>query len=383
MAVSKRKPKVKPVDEVVESVDNSVENVAEEPVVDKKKELQNLADSLNKKFSEVDGEKVITLGFPAYVDKTVKRISTGSFSLDIALGGGLPLGRYIEISGDFSSTKTTQALHILREAQKAGLTCAYIDVEGTTDENYAESLGVDVDSLLYTRPDSLEEATQIVLDLQRSQQVQFAVLDSIAAMTPNKEQDKNMNENMQMGIPQKLLSEFFRKYQANNNRLSRRGANDFTLIGINQIREKIGVMFGDTTYTPGGRAKGFTASVDLRLRRGDWISEGTGSNKEIVGQVVKFKIEKNKTYKRMQTGEFDFYFSENEAGIPEGFNDNMKEVILNAVLYDVIKRKGAYYTYGDLQFKGSANLIETLKNDTALVEELKKEVMRVAFLRNE
>lgn len=383
MAVSKRKPKVKPVDEVVESVDNSVENVAEEPVVDKKKELQNLADSLNKKFSEVDGEKVITLGFPAYVDKTVKRIPTGSFSLDIALGGGLPLGRYIEISGDFSSTKTTQALHILREAQKAGLTCAYIDVEGTTDENYAESLGVDVDSLLYTRPDSLEEATQIVLDLQRSQQVQFAVLDSIAAMTPNKEQDKNMNENMQMGIPQKLLSEFFRKYQANNNRLSRRGANDFTLIGINQIREKIGVMFGDTTYTPGGRAKGFTASVDLRLRRGDWISEGTGSNKEIVGQVVKFKIEKNKTYKRMQTGEFDFYFSENEAGIPEGFNDNMKEVILNAVLYDVIKRKGAYYTYGDLQFKGSANLIETLKNDTALVEELKKEVMRVAFLRNE
>lgn len=382
MAVSKRKPKVRPVEEVVESVDNSVEKV-EEPVVDKKKELQNLADSLNKKFSEVDGEKVITLGFPAYVDKTVKRIPTGSFSLDIALGGGLPLGRYIEISGDFSSTKTTQALHILREAQKAGLTCAYIDVEGTTDENYAESLGVDVDSLLYTRPDSLEEATQIVLDLQRSQQVQFAVLDSIAAMTPNKEQDKNMNENMQMGIPQKLLSEFFRKYQANNNRLSRRGANDFTLIGINQIREKIGVMFGDTTYTPGGRAKGFTASVDLRLRRGDWISEGTGSNKEIVGQVVKFKIEKNKTYKRMQTGEFDFYFSENEAGIPEGFNDNMKEVILNAVLYDVIKRKGAYYTYGDLQFKGSANLIETLKNDTALVEDLKKEVMRVAFLRNE
>lgn len=382
MAVSKRKPKVRPVEEVVESVDNSVEKV-EEPVVDKKKELQNLADSLNKKFSEVDGEKVITLGFPAYVDKTVKRIPTGSFSLDIALGGGLPLGRYIEISGDFSSTKTTQALHMLREAQKAGLTCAYIDVEGTTDENYAESLGVDVDSLLYTRPDSLEEATQIVLDLQRSQQVQFAVLDSIAAMTPNKEQDKNMNENMQMGIPQKLLSEFFRKYQANNNRLSRRGANDFTLIGINQIREKIGVMFGDTTYTPGGRAKGFTASVDLRLRRGDWISEGTGSNKEIVGQVVKFKIEKNKTYKRMQTGEFDFYFSENEAGIPEGFNDNMKEVILNAVLYDVIKRKGAYYTYGDLQFKGSANLIETLKNDTALVEDLKKEVMRVAFLRNE
>lgn len=382
MAVSKRKPKVRPVEEVVESVDNSVEK-AEEPVVDKKKELQNLADSLNKKFSEVDGEKVITLGFPAYVDKTVKRIPTGSFSLDIALGGGLPLGRYIEISGDFSSTKTTQALHMLREAQKAGLTCAYIDVEGTTDENYAESLGVDVDSLLYTRPDSLEEATQIVLDLQRSQQVQFAVLDSIAAMTPNKEQDKNMNENMQMGIPQKLLSEFFRKYQANNNRLSRRGANDFTLIGINQIREKIGVMFGDTTYTPGGRAKGFTASVDLRLRRGDWISEGTGSNKEIVGQVVKFKIEKNKTYKRMQTGEFDFYFSENEAGIPEGFNDNMKEVILNAVLYDVIKRKGAYYTYGDLQFKGSANLIETLKNDTALVEDLKKEVMRVAFLRNE
>lgn len=340
-------------------------------------ELQKLLESLNKKF----GANAVTLGFPKDSEgkvKEIERLSTGSISLDIALGGGLPLGRFIEISGAYSSTKTTQCLHIIREAQHMGLTCALVDVEGTTDENFATSIGVDFDSLIYSRPDSMEEACQLLLDLQRSGEVHLAVLDSIAAMAPNKEQETAMEDTVRMGIPQQLLGEYFRKYQANNNRLEREGHRPFTLIGINQIREKIGA-YGDPEYTPGGRAKGFTCSVDIRLRRGDWISEGTGENKEIVGQVVKFKIEKNKTFKRMQVGEFDFYFSSNNnAGIHEFFNDNYKEIIVSAVEWGVIERAGAWFMYNGQKYQGMNSLVTALKADTALIEELKEKVLFLA-----
>lgn len=205
--------------------------------------LKKLVADLNKKF----GTNAVSIGFPKDEFgniKEIERLPTGSFSLDLALGGGLPLGRFIEISGAYSSTKTTQCLHMIREAQKKGLVCAFIDVEGTTDENFVTSLGVDFNSLIYSRPDSMEEACQLILDLQRSGEVHFAVLDSIAAMAPNKEQETAMDETVRMGIPQQILGEFFRKYQANNNRLTREGNRAFTLIGINQLREKIGV-YGD------------------------------------------------------------------------------------------------------------------------------------------
>lgn len=220
------------------------QKAAEEvPVKKGSKELSKLVESLNKKF----GTNAVSLGFPKTENggmKTIERIPTGSFSLDIALGGGLPLGRFIEISGAFSSTKTTQCLHIIANAQKRGLVCALIDVEGTTDEKYVKSVGVDFDNLLYSRPDGMEEALQMLLDMQKSGEVHLAVLDSIAAMSTNKEQDTSMEETVRMGIPQQLLGEYFRKYQANNNRLEREGKKPFTIIGINQVREKIGA-YGD------------------------------------------------------------------------------------------------------------------------------------------
>lgn len=220
------------------------QKVTEEvPVKKDSKELSKLVESLNKKF----GTNAVSLGFPKTENggmKTIERIPTGSFSLDIALGGGLPLGRFIEISGAFSSTKTTQCLHIIANAQKRGLVCALIDVEGTTDEKYVKSVGVDFDNLLYSRPDGMEEALQMLLDMQKSGEVHLAVLDSIAAMSTNKEQDTSMEETVRMGIPQQLLGEYFRKYQANNNRLEREGKKPFTIIGINQVREKIGA-YGD------------------------------------------------------------------------------------------------------------------------------------------
>ena len=220
------------------------QKVTEEvPVKKDSKELSKLVESLNKKF----GTNAVSLGFPKTENggmKTIERIPTGSFSLDIALGGGLPLGRFIEISGAFSSTKTTQCLHIIANAQKRGLVCALLDVEGTTDEKYVKSVGVDFDNLLYSRPDGMEEALQMLLDMQKSGEVHLAVLDSIAAMSTNKEQDTSMEETVRMGIPQQLLGEYFRKYQANNNRLEREGKKPFTIIGINQVREKIGA-YGD------------------------------------------------------------------------------------------------------------------------------------------
>lgn len=354
-----------------------IENPVLPDVSDKQAILSKLTADLNKKF----GANCITLGVPKDSEgniREIKRIPTGSISLDIALGGGIPEGRFIEMSGAYSSTKTTQALHMIREAQNMGYVCALVDVEGTTDEAFLEALGVNVETLLYSQPDGMEEACQLILDMQKSGAVNFCVLDSIAAMSPNKEQETSMEETVRMGIPQQILGEFFRKFQANNNRLNRENKTPFTLIGINQLREKIGA-YGDPEYTPGGRAKGFTCSVDIRLRRGDWITEGTGNDREIVGQVVKFKIEKNKTFKRMTTGEFDFYFAENSGGIAPFFNDNEKEVVMCAVEWGVIERTGSWFVCYDKKYQGINGLVSALKESPELVKKLREDVLRLVM----
>ena len=360
---------------------NKVKRVAVEnettPKTDTKKkaEIEKLMSDLNKKF----GANCVTLGVPKDEEgniKAIERLSTGSITLDIALGGGIPEGRFIELSGAYSSTKTTQALHIIREAQKKGYICSLVDVEGTTDEAFLKALGVNTDTLLYSQPDGMEEACQLILDMQRSGEVQLCVLDSIAAMSPNKEQETGMEETIRMGIPQQILGEFFRKFQANNNRLNREGKKPFTLIGINQLREKIGA-YGDPEYTPGGRAKGFACSVDIRLRRGDWITEGVGNDKEIVGQVVKFKIEKNKTFKRMQTGEFDFYFAENNANVPVFYNDNEKEIVMCGVEWGIIERTGSWFLCFGQKYQGLNALVTALKADPSMVQKLKAEVLKL------
>ena len=242
------KPKMLNVDIVENKAKTMTKKKAEKTPTSPKKtvksaELQKLINDLNKKF----GANAVSIGVANELDgsiKLIERIPTWSFALDLALGGGIPVGRFTELSGAYSSTKTTQALHIIKKAQMMGLTSALIDVEGTTDEAFLKVFGIDIDNLIYSRPDGTEEATQLILDLQRSGEVQVAVLDSIAAMSPNKEQETAMDDTMRMGIPQQLLGEFFRKYQANNNRLEREGKRPFTLIGINQLREKIGA-YGD------------------------------------------------------------------------------------------------------------------------------------------
>lgn len=341
------------------------------------KELTKLLDTLNKKF----GENAVTLGVDVRRDTfitTVPRISTHSVSLDLALGGGIPMGFFTEISGAFSAIKSTLGLKIVAEAQKMGLTCAFIDVEGTSDDNFREANGVNNDTLLYCKPDSMEEALGIALDMQKSGAVQLIILDSIAALVPNRVQSSEMDEKVQMGIPQTLLGEFFGKYTANNNRLSREGKQMTTLVGINQLREKIGA-YGDPEYTPGGRAKGFYCNVEIRLRRGDWISQGTGENKEIVGQVVKFKITKNKSFRRMMNGEFDYYFAPNNAEVDVFDFDTPKEIIMSAVEWGIIKRTGAWFVCEDKKYQGLVALANALKEDTELVSRLKEQVLQLVL----
>lgn len=340
-----------------------------------RKEMQAIVDMINKKY----GDNAISLGVPSTEAYSVEYIPTGSITLDIALGGGIPRGRYTQIAGKESSSKTTQSIHIIRNAQNMGLTCAFIDVEGTSDEAYFRALGVDYDSLLYSRPDGTEEAFDIVLALQKTGQVDLAVVDSIAALAPNKEMDKqSLDDSLQMGIQPKLLGEFFRKYQANNNRLNREGKVGFTLICINQIREKIG-GYGNPEYTPGGNAKNFAMSIDLRLSRGDWITEGSGENKEVVGQVVKFNVLKNKLYKRAQTGEFDFYTSDdNNAGVENLYVDRVKEIIALAVGFDLIEKKGAWFMYNGESYQGLKSVVELFREDEDEFESLREKVMQLA-----
>jgi len=342
-------------------------------------ELVNLEATLNKKF----GENAIRLGFPKDESgkvKPIQRIPTGSFSLDVALGGGIPEGRLTEISGDYSIGKSTIALKILVNAQKAGYVCAFLDSEGTSDKDYLKYLGVDISTLLYSRPDGLEEAAQMLIEMQRSKFVHFALWDSIAASPPMKEYEKDFDDPLQLGIKPKLLGEYCRKYQASNNRLVREGNKPFTLIMVNQLRDKIGVVYGETDFSPGGRAKNFTKSVDIRLRRGDWIVEGTGEKKHIVGQVVKFKIDKNKTYKRMQEGSFDFYTdSENESDIRALDIDNFKEIFAASISYGVIDRSGGWYKIEehDIKYQGMDKMIDHLKNHPEIAEKCKEKVLNL------
>lgn len=683
----------------------------------KQEDIEKLVNDLNKKF----GQNAVTIGCPRDAKGellVLDRIPTGSLSLDEDLGGGIPVGRFIEISGHESASKSTQCLHIIKKAQEKGFTCALLDVEGTTDDDYMRSIGIDTSVLLYSNPDGLEEATQALVDMQRSGLVQLAVLDSIASLEPITLLEKDMGESARIAMKATLLGSYFGKFTASNNRLTREGKIPFTLIATNQLREKIGaygdpeyclhydtkilftdgrsipigkvvkekitgkvwslntitgnyeekdiidwhdngyidkdsdyihiesegvdskngtygitvtfnhqvltdegwvearylkvgqnlitrvsnpfngtllqflagtfvgdcclvnsndhtcllrfqdsvnpeyakwkaskvnpliplkfdsLMYASTTYvslrdiktklqdrnplflfehysdmglalwymddghlnkgkyatlslkrfsmnkevldsvmerfqsvglnctcnylkgsfhfpasesdklfhrictyvpdcmqyklpkifrglyedfelhnclesyskyspiklirpaskkqlrrkkkydisvgdnhnyiaggsqngvvvhnSPGGKAKEYFSSINIRLRKGDWITEGTGNDKEIVGQVVKYKISKNKTFQRMRTGEFDFYFSDpNSANVPFAYNDNVKEIIMLALKKGVIIRKGAWYYIGDdNKYNGTEQLVSALREDQSLFDRI-------------
>lgn len=290
----------------------------------------------------------------------VETIPTGSVSLDIALGGGVPRGRVVEIFGPESSGKTTLTLHIIAEAQKRGGQAAFIDAEHALDPEYARKIGVDVDNLLISQPDSGEQALEITETLVRSNAIDVIVVDSVAALTPKAEIEGDMGD-AHMGLQARLMSQALRKLT------SAISKSKTTVIFINQIRMKIGIMFGNPETTPGGNALKFYSSVRMDIRNIGKLEEGAGDDKEIVGNRVRVKVVKNKVAPPFRTAEFDIMYNK---GI-----SHVGDLIDLATRYEVARKSGAFYTYKDLKLgQGRENVKNFLESNQKVMKELEKEV---------
>ena len=291
-------------------------------------------------------------------DMNVEVIPTGSLTLDMALGvGGLPRGRIIEVYGSESSGKTTLALHCIAEAQKLGGYVAFIDVEHALDPTYAAALGVDLDNLLVSQPDSGEQALEIAEALIRSGAIDVIVLDSIAAMTTRAEIDGEMGD-LHVGQLARLMSQAMRKLTAAISK------SNCVAIFINQIREKIGVMYGNPETTPGGRALKFYSSVRIEVRKGEVLKSGT----DVIGACTRCKIVKNKVAPPFKECEFDLMYG---SGI-----SRTGEVLDLAVDLDIIKKGGSWFSYKDQKLgQGRDNVKELLQNDEKLMKEIEEQIL--------
>ncbi|MDX9740476.1 MAG: recombinase RecA [Gammaproteobacteria bacterium] len=291
------------------------------------------------------------------VARDISIVSTGSLGLDIALGiGGLPRGRIIEIYGPESSGKTTLTLQVIAEAQKAGGTAAFIDAEHALDPSYAEKLGVNVEDLLVSQPDTGEQALEITDMLVRSGAVDVIVIDSVAALTPKAEIEGEMGDS-HMGLQARLMSQALRKLTANIKR------SNTMVIFINQIRMKIGVMFGNPETTTGGNALKFYASVRLDIRRTGAIKKGD----EILGNETRVKVVKNKVAPPFKQAEFDILYGEGVSR--EG------EIITLGVGAGVVEKSGAWYSYnGERIGQGKDNVREYLKENRAMAQEIEGQI---------
>ncbi|MBD5111872.1 MAG: recombinase RecA [Ruminococcaceae bacterium] len=319
---------------------------------EKKRALQAAIAQIEKQF----GEGTIML-MGANQNLNIEHVSTGSLMLDLALGiGGLPKGRIIEVYGAESSGKTTLCLHAVAECQKAGGAAAFIDVEHALDPVYAKALGVDVDNLLVSQPDTGEQALEIIETLVRSGALDIVVLDSVAAMATQAEIDGDMGD-AHVGVQARLMSQAMRKLTAAVSKTN------CVAIFINQIREKIGVLYGNPETTPGGRALKFYASVRIDVRKGEPIKSGS----EVIGNRVKCKVVKNKVAPPFKTAEFDMLFGE---GISK-----LGEIIDCAVEFDIIKKSGSWFSYDGVRIgQGKDKVKDFLKENAQVCDEIEQKV---------
>lgn len=319
----------------------------------KKKALQLVLDKMDKTYGK---GTVMRMGDTA-VDEGVGVIPTGSLGLDIALGvGGYPRGRIIEIYGPESSGKTTLTLHAIAEAQKAGGIAAFIDAEHAFDRFYAEKLGVDVENLIISQPDNGEQALEIADNLIRSGAIDIIVIDSVAALTPKAEIEGEMGDS-KMGLQARLMSQALRKLTATINKTK------CTCIFINQLREKIGVMFGNPETTTGGNALKFYASVRLDIRRVSQIKAGD----EATGNHVRVKVVKNKVAPPFRQAEFDIMFGE---GISK-----VGEILDVGVEKGIVQKSGSWYSYNDNKLgQGRDAVKDLLRDNPELSEELENAI---------
>jgi recombination protein RecA len=328
----------------------------------KLKALKLTLDKLDKTYGK---GTVMKMG--DHVIEQIEVIPTGSIGLDIALGvGGYPRGRVIEIFGPESSGKTTLTLHAIAEAQKAGGIAAFIDAEHAFDRFYAEKLGVDIDNLIISQPDHGEQALEITENLIRSGAIDIVVIDSVAALTPKSEIEGEMGDS-KMGLHARLMSQALRKLTATISKTK------CTVIFINQLREKIGVMFGNPETTTGGNALKFYASVRLDIRRTTQIK---GNDGEALGNKTRVKVVKNKVAPPFKTAEFDIIYSE---GI-----SRVGEILDLGVEYEIIKKSGSWFSYGDTKLGQGRDAVKVLLDDNPeLLEELERHIKEVLKTKKE
>jgi recombination protein RecA len=325
---------------------------------DKKERLKALQLTIDKIEKNYGKGSIMKLGDSPVV--AVEVISTGSIGLDVALGiGGLPKGRVIEIYGPESSGKTTLAIHAIAEAQKAGGIAAFIDAEHAFDSSYAKKLGVDVDNLFVSQPDNGEQALEITENLIRSGAIDIIVIDSVAALTPKSEIEGEMGDS-KMGLQARLMSQALRKLTATISKTN------CCCIFINQLREKIGVMFGNPETTTGGNALKFYSSVRLDIRRISQIKDA----ENVIGNRVKVKVVKNKVAPPFRTAEFDLMYG-------EGFS-KIGEIIDLGVTYNIIKKSGSWFSYGETKLgQGRDSVKQLLTDNPELSEELEIKIREI------
>ncbi|MES2961220.1 MAG: recombinase RecA [Pseudomonadota bacterium] len=329
---------------------------------DRKKALDAALAQIDKEFGKGSAMK---FGSKPITD--IEVIPSGSLALDVALGvGGYPRGRIVEIYGPESSGKTTLTLHAIAEAQKAGLSCAFIDAEHAFDPAYAKNLGINLDEMIISQPDNGEAALEIADTLVRSGAVDLIVIDSVAALVPQVELEGGMGDN-QMGLQARLMSKALRKLTSTVSKTNS------TVIFINQIRMKIGVMFGSPETTTGGNALKFYASVRLDIRRGTAIKD----QEEVLGNETKVKVVKNKVAPPFKTADFEIIYGE---GI-----SRVGEIIDLAVKYDILEKSGSWYAYKGAKIgQGKENTKNYLRENSKVAEELEnaiREKLGVAKLK--
>ncbi|GGF65210.1 recombinase RecA [Wenyingzhuangia marina] len=319
----------------------------------KLKALQLTLDKLDKTYGK---GAVMKMGDMAVQD--VEVISSGSLGVDLALGvGGYPRGRIIEIYGPESSGKTTLTLHAIAEAQKAGGIAAFIDAEHAFDRYYAQNLGVDIDNLIISQPDHGEQALEIAENLIRSGAIDIVVIDSVAALTPKSEIEGEMGDS-KMGLHARLMSQALRKLTGTISKTK------CTVIFINQLRDKIGVMFGNPETTTGGNALKFYASIRVDIRRKTQLKDGD----TVIGNATKVKIVKNKVAPPFQQAEFDIMYGE---GISK-----VGEILDIGVNYGIIKKSGSWFSYGETKLGQGRDAVKGLiKDNPELAEELEAKII--------
>ncbi|MTG97901.1 MULTISPECIES: recombinase RecA [Myroides] len=318
----------------------------------KLKALQLTLDKLDKTYGK---GTVMKLGDTAVEE--VEVISSGSLGVDLALGvGGYPKGRIIEIYGPESSGKTTLTLHAIAEAQKAGGIAAFIDAEHAFDRFYAQKLGIDIDNLIISQPDNGEQALEIAENLIRSGAIDIVVIDSVAALTPKSEIEGEMGDS-KMGLHARLMSQALRKLTSTINKTN------CTVFFINQLRDKIGVMFGNPETTTGGNALKFYASVRVDIRKSTQIKDGDN----VIGNRTKVKIVKNKVAPPFRTAEFDIMYGEGVSKVGE--------VLDLAVDYEIVKKSGSWFSYGDTKLGQGRDAVKAIiKDNPELMEELEERI---------